>query len=100
MAISVITTVSEARAAANKWLSTHLPDRFAAGIPDYDQSQTGWRIPIWLSYPYLEPLGPVGELTVDATSGDVKMHTPIEDMKHQALKLYEQHRERVEAPLL
>ena len=100
MTVSVITTVSEARAAANEWISTYLPDRFAAGIPDYDQTQTAWRIPIWLSYPQLAPLGPVGELIVDATSGDVKTHTPIENMKDRALKLYEQHRERIEAPLL
>ncbi len=99
MTVSVITTVSEARAAANAWISTHLPDRFAAGIPDYDQTKTGWRLPVWLSYPQLEPLGPVGELMVDTASGDVKTHTPIEDMKDRAIKLYEQHRERIEAPL-
>jgi hypothetical protein len=39
MATLVITTVSEARAAANEWLIAHLPDRFAAGIPDYDQTR-------------------------------------------------------------
>jgi hypothetical protein len=100
MATLVITTVLEARAIANGWLITHLPDRFAAGIPDYDQTLTGWRIPVWLSYPQLEPLGPVGELIVDAVSGDVKTHTPIDDMKDRARKLYEQHREHIEAPLL
>ena len=100
MAALVITTVSEARASANDWLIAHLPDRFAAGIPDYDQTLTGWHIPVWLSYPQLEPLGPVGELIVDALSGDVTVHTPIDEMKHRALKLYEQHRERIEAPLL
>lgn len=94
------TTVSEARASANAWLIAHLPDRFAAGRPDYDQTVTGWHIPVWLSYLQLEPLGPVGELIVDALSGDVRAHTPIDEMKRQALKLYEQHRERIEALLL
>jgi hypothetical protein len=79
MAILAITTVSEARAAANEWLLTHLPDRFAAGIPDYDQTRRGWRIPVWLSYAPLEPLGPVGALMADALSGDVKTHTPLDD---------------------
>jgi hypothetical protein len=46
----------------------------------------------------LDPLGPVGELTVDAASGDVKAYTPIEDMKNRTLKLYEQHRERIPPP--
>jgi hypothetical protein len=36
MAIHVIPTVADARAAANAWLLDHLPDRFAAGIPVYD----------------------------------------------------------------
>jgi hypothetical protein len=100
MATAAITTVSAARAAANEWLITHLPDRFAAGIPTYDPALTGWKIPVWLSYPHLEPLGPVGELLVDAIQGDVKTHTPIAEMKERALKLYERHREHIEAPLL
>lgn len=100
MATLVITTVADARAAANEWLITHLPDRFAAGIPAYDHTCTGWRIPVWLSYLHLEPLGPVGELTIDALRGEVQTHTPIADMKERAQKLYEQHREHIEAPLL
>ena len=100
MAILSISTVSEARTVANEWLLTHLPDRFAAGIPAYDQSLTSWRIPVWLSYPQLEPLGPVGELLVDASSGDVTTSTPLDKMKDRARRLYEQHREQIEAPLL
>ncbi len=100
MATVAITTVSEARAIANAWLMSHLPDRFAAGLPDYDQSQSRWRIPVWLSYPHLTPLGPVGELVVDALRGSVSADTSIDAMKSRALKLYEQHREQIEAPLL
>jgi hypothetical protein len=100
MATLAITTVSEARVVANGWLLTYLPDRFAAGIPTYDHTLTGWRVPVWLSYPHLEPLGPVGDLIVDAASGEVITHTPIEVMKDRALQLYERHREHIEAPLL
>ena len=100
MAILAITTVSEARAAANEWLITHLPDRFAAGIPNYDQTRRGWCIPVWLFYARLEPLGPVGELIVNAVSGEVETLTTLDEMKNRALKLYEQHREQIEAPLL
>ena len=100
MATRAIPTVSEAPAAANEWLTTHLPDRFAAGIPDYDHNRNGWRIPVWLSYLDLEPFGPVGELLVDAVSGDVHAHTPIADMKALALQLYEHYRVHIEAPLL
>lgn len=94
----MITTVSEARAAANDWLISRLPDRFAAGSPEHDRSLHGWRIPVWLSYPQLEPLGPVGELVIDEATGEVRDHTAINVMKERATLLYEQHRDEIEAP--
>lgn len=99
MSTVAITNVREARTTANEWLISHLPDRFAAGIPEYDQALGGWRIPVWLSYPGLEAIGPLGELVVDE-SGAVSAHTPVDEMKDCALKLYEQHRDQIETPLL
>jgi len=99
MSSLVVTTVSAARATANDWLVSHLPDRFAAGVPEYEQSLQGWRIPVWLSYPQLEPLGPVGELVIDEATGDVRDHTAIAVMKERAVSLYERHRDEIEAPL-
>ena len=98
MSSVAITNVVEARTAANEWLISHLPDRFAAGIPAYEEDLAGWRIPVWLSYPGLEPFGPLGELIVDE-SGTVGKHTPLDEMKDRATKLYEQHRDQIEAPL-
>jgi len=100
MSSLTITTVSAARATANDWLVSRLPDRFASGIPEYDQTLQGWRIPVWLSYPQLEPFGPVGELVIDEATGDVRDHTPIDEMKARATSLYEEHRDEIEAPLL
>lgn len=100
MAVSAITTVSEARTVANEWLMSHLPDRFACGIPAYDQTVSEWRIPVWLSYPQLAPLGPVGEIVVAACDRTVITHTPLDEMKHRALKLHEHHRAQIESPLL
>jgi hypothetical protein len=51
-------------------------------------------------YPQLEPLGPVGELVIDESNGNVLVHTPISDMKERALELYAEHREQIEAALL
>ena len=99
MATHVIPTVADARAVANGWLLDHLPDRFAAGIPLYDPANETWRIPVWLHYPGLAPLGPVGELGVDAVSGEVQTHTPLIQMKTQALAFYAQHRVAIDAPL-
>jgi hypothetical protein len=96
MSSVAITTLLEARAIANEWLITHLPDRFAAGVPAYDQELPGWRIPVWLSYPGLEPLGPVGHLILDE-GGTINADTAVSEMKRRALKLYKQNRERIEA---
>lgn len=100
MSAIAVTTVLEARATANEWLIEHLPDRFAAGIPEFDAALFGWRIPVWLSYPRLKPLGPVGVLVIDEVNGSVKSHTPIDEMKARALELYEQHSEQIEARIL
>jgi hypothetical protein len=92
-------TVLEARIRANEWLVAHLPDRFAAGIPEHNRSTSGWRVPIWLSYPQLEPLGPVGELVIEESTDTVLVCTQIDDIKDRALKLYQLHREQIEAAL-
>jgi hypothetical protein len=94
-----ITTVLEARQSANGWLIDHLPDRFAAGIPWHDEKIGVWHIPVWLSYPQLEPLGPVGEIILDDVTGNVCEFTPIDKMKQQALVIYDQHRDEIEAAL-
>ena len=100
MTTAAITTVSAARAAANAWLLDHLPDRFAVGIPTYDATLHGWRVPVWLAYPHMAPLGPIGEVRVEAQQGAVTAHTPLVEMKERAWKLYEQHRAQIDAPLL
>jgi hypothetical protein len=100
MSSLTVKTVQAARATANDWLLSNLPDRFATGIPEYAQSLQGWRIPVWLSYPQIEPLGPVGELVIDEASGGIASHTAIDEMKARPLSLYEQHREQIEAPFL
>jgi hypothetical protein len=99
MSTIAVTTVLEARSNANVWLLDHLPDRFAAGVPEHEERAGVWRVPVWLSYPHLEPLGPIGELILDETSGEVTHHTAIDEMRASALKLYQENREQIEAPI-
>jgi hypothetical protein len=99
MSSVAITSLLEARKSANEWLINNLPDRFAAGIPSHDEKTGAWRVPVWLSYPQLEPLGPVGEIVLDEVTGDVREHTAAEIMKNSALDLYNRHRDQIEAPL-
>lgn len=100
MSTIAVSTVLNARAAANEWLSEHLPDRFASGIPQLDERLAAWHIPIWLAYPQLEPFGPVGEIVIDAMSGAIGQHTPLAEIRANAQQEYEQHREQIEAPVL
>lgn len=100
MSTVAVSTVLNARAAANEWLSEHLPDRFAAGILQLDEQLGAWRIPIWLSYPQLKPFGPVGEIVIEAASGAVKQHTLLAEIQANAQQHYEQHRDQIEAPVL
>jgi hypothetical protein len=81
-------------------LLDHLPDRFAAGIPTYDTTLHGCRVPVWLAYPHMAPLGPIGALQMDAQQGVVTTHTTLVEMKERAWKLYEQHRAQIDAPFL
>jgi hypothetical protein len=98
MFTTAVTAVLEARSNANAWLLGHLPDRFAAGVPEHDENGGAWRVSVWLSYPGLEPLGPVGELTLNEISGEVTQHTSVDEMRARAVKLYQENRDEIEAP--
>jgi hypothetical protein len=100
MSTVAVSTVFNARTVANEWLSEQLPDRFATGIPQFAEELSAWRIPVWLSYPRLEPLGPVGEIVIDEINGVIQSYTPLNEMRAVAQQLYEQHREQIEAPIL
>jgi hypothetical protein len=96
--IPVITAL-EAEACASLYLSDRLPDRFSASEPSFDADAAAWRVPVFLSYPIVGPVGRVGEIVVSSASEQVLSHTPINDMLAAARLLYEQHRERIEASL-
>ncbi|MCI0393158.1 MAG: type II toxin-antitoxin system Phd/YefM family antitoxin [Acidobacteria bacterium] len=90
----------EVMATVGGFLNDHLPDRFCAGRPQFDQDGFVWKTLILLSYPTLGPLGQVGEITVSADASAILSFTPLEEMRSAAQALIEQHREEIEAPLL
>src|SRR5205085_4866669 len=49
------TTAFEAQAAANLFLLNHLPDRFLAAVPSFDNAAQVWRVPIVVAYPVIGP---------------------------------------------
>jgi hypothetical protein len=101
MATTIAPTITalQAQAAANLFLSNHLPDRFMAGPPRLDLPAQVWRVPVLLAYPIIGPVGQTGEILVSVTAEEVVSSTPIEEMKVAARTLYEQHRNAIEAPV-
>jgi hypothetical protein len=84
---------------ASGWLWEHLPDRFGPADPAFDDKEQHWHVPVVLAYPGIV-IGQVGEIVIDAQSGQVVAHTNIEQIKAQGLKLGRQHRAKVRAAFL
>jgi hypothetical protein len=92
-------TALQAQAAANLFLSDHLPDRFMAGPPSLNLAVQVWCVPVLLAYPIIGSVGQTGEILVSVTVAEVVSYTPIEEMQVAARALYEQHRNAIEAPV-
>lgn len=90
-------TALEAEAAANLFLSEHLPDRYCADEPGFDHVVKRWRVPVIMAYPYIGAIGVVGEITVSAFAEEILSHTPFAEMRERGRTLYEQNREAIEA---
>lgn len=93
-------TAFEAEAAASLFLFDHLPDRFCPGQPKLDAPASLWRVPVLLSYPFIGPVGEVGEITVSAIEEKIVSYTPIDEMKALAFKIYEERRADIETAFL
>ena len=102
MVANILPTVTalEAQAAANGFLLDRLPHCFTAGRPSFDRSAQVWHVPVLLAYATIGSLGCVGEVLISATSEEVVSATSLEEMNLAARDLYEQHRAKIEAPLL
>ncbi|MGH9835619.1 MAG: hypothetical protein ACREBD_20075 [Blastocatellia bacterium] len=83
---------------ASGWLRRHLPDRFGTAEPTFEPNDRCWSAPVILTYPGIV-LGQVGELVIDAATGEVIDHTDIEQMKTLALELWERDHAKIKAAL-
>lgn len=90
-------TALQAQAAANQFLSEHLPDRFTADLSQRSADGEVWQVPVILAYPLVGSLGEVGEVYIDAETEHVVWHTPFADMLQSARQLYDKNREKLEA---
>ena len=87
----------EAAATANGFLLDNLPDRYLAVEPQLDATTKAWRLKVVLSYPFIGPVGEVGEIVVSAFSEEVLSHTPLPEMRERARQCYEQNREAIQS---
>lgn len=90
-------TAQQAQAEANHFLSDHLPDRFIADRAQLTATEDVWQVPVFLTYPFIGSLGQVGEVLVSTASEAVVFHTPLEEIKQAGQKLYEAHRDEIQA---
>src|SRR5882672_10277608 len=89
----------EAIAAANLFLSDHMPDYYCAGDPTYDEVAKSWRVIVLLTHPRAGLVGEVGEIAVGGFSEEIHSHTPFDEMRAGGHSLYEEHREAIEAAI-
>lgn len=99
MAVNVLPLVTafEAEATASGFVTGHLPDRFAAGDPTLQIESEIWRVPVLLAYPKIGSVGQVGEILISARNAGLVSHTPIDEILSRARKLYDEHRDAIEA---
>ena len=90
-------TAMEAEGVANGFLLDHLPDRFLAIEPRFDSSASAWRLPVVIAYPFIGPIGQVGEILVSISTVEIVSHTPFDEMMSRPRALYDNHREAIEA---
>ncbi|HZS03811.1 MAG TPA: hypothetical protein VFD58_02970 [Blastocatellia bacterium] len=82
-----LVSLRQAAATVNEWLVSWVGDRFLAGTPTLDSAAETWQVPILYILPKEGPLGVVGEVIVDALTGEL-CHLPAADeVKQQALSL-------------
>jgi hypothetical protein len=87
-------TALQAQALANDFLSDSLPDRFTANLAEWVGDQ--WRISVILTYPQIGSLGEVGELQLDAETGRIIGHTPLDRIKQMGMELYTANQDAIE----
>jgi hypothetical protein len=90
-------TALQAQAAANLFLNDRLPDRFTADQPQLSSTAALWHMPVILAYPFVGSIGEVGEILINADAEAVVSHTPLDEMKEKAQRLYDAHRDEIEA---
>ena len=78
----------EARSIVNEFLLNHLKDGFCAGVPTLVMFPIApvWIVPILFSYPQ-KVLGTVGDIAINALTGEILGWTPFYEVNKNAEQL-------------
>ena len=93
-------TALQVQAAANLFLSDHLPDRFTADQPQINVIDNIWTVPVVLAYQGVGAVGCVGEIYISTTEETIVSNPPLTTMKQMAQALYDAYRNAIEAAFL
>jgi hypothetical protein len=93
-------SAQQAQAAANQFLSNYLSDRFTADQAHLRKTGDSWQVPVILAYPIIGSVGQVGEIWVSTATEQVVFHTPVDEMRQAATRLYKAHCHEIEAAFL
>jgi hypothetical protein len=96
--VDVIKNVENARALVFGWLDkNHLRQAVALGLPEIDDRKNVWRVA--LKHPGSNGgNGLIGEILIDAATGEIRQHTEINIIKSRLLKLVNETEENGNEP--
>ena len=92
-------TEAEVLRQANLWLTHHVGDRVFAEIARAAPDHRWWYVPVLLAYPGIV-VGQVGDLWLDAGTGEVASHADVGEMTKQIKRLYRRHHAEIKAAFL
>lgn len=90
---------ARARALVNRFLVSQVGSVFAAGTPELAATTHLWRVPILYSPPDFAA-GEIGEVQVNAITGDMQQHTPVAEIRRRAAKLNEHFQAQIHTAFL
>lgn len=82
------------RAVVNRFLLSQVGSVFAAGTPELESNSYLWHVPILYRPP--DFVGEeVGQVQIDAATGELQDHTPTAELRECAAKLHERHKTQI-----
>ena len=90
---------TQARAVINRFLLSQVGSAFVAGTPELDRAAQLWRVPILYNPPDFTG-DEVGQVQVNAVTGEMQQHTLVAELRECAAKLHERNKIQIHTAFL